>query len=316
MSRVLFTNLAGGTLLSPITSGATTLTLNSGQGALFPSPTGNQFFPLVLQSAANSALLEVTWCTSRSTDTLTIVRAQEGTSALAFNAGDLAQLRPTGATLELLGDWFPSDYGALSTSTSITLALYDGLYLTIGGSATTQTLPVASAAAGMVVGFLASSAFTLASSGGNFVGGVPAGTTTSLALKTADYVCVQSDGTNWKIFSANSTIGLVAPTLNVIGGRYNADSTIENWYSLDFGTNQGEGLYGPYSWAIPFPNAILNIQVSTLTPEGSGSGSSGDNYIQISVSNKPTTTQFWVWNNAVSGGTNAARGFYVRAIGW
>ncbi len=100
------------------------------------------------------------------------------------------------------------------------------------------------------------------------------------------------------------------------GYRMNLDGSIDQWYFVDFGSNQSEGLYGPYTWPIAFPNAVLNIQVTTLTPEGTGSAGSGDDFMQISMSNKPTATQFWVWNNSNGVGTDAARGFYVRAIGW
>src|ERR1035437_5862278 len=102
MTTVLFANNAGTTIASAVAPGDVSVTLTSGGGALFPSPTGGQIFPLTLQSASNSATFEITYCTARSGDVLTISRAKEGTSALAWNAGDLAQCRATAATLEML----------------------------------------------------------------------------------------------------------------------------------------------------------------------------------------------------------------------
>src|SRR5690606_32111243 len=43
---------------------------------------------------------EIMRCTARNGDTLTVVRAQEGTSAITFSAGDVVELRLTAGTLE------------------------------------------------------------------------------------------------------------------------------------------------------------------------------------------------------------------------
>ncbi len=81
----LFTNNASATLASPLASGGLSLTLSSGQGALFPTITGSDFFVVTLQSSTAREIVKVT---ARSSDTMTIVRAQEGTSASSFAAGD------------------------------------------------------------------------------------------------------------------------------------------------------------------------------------------------------------------------------------
>jgi len=211
-----------------------------------------------------------------------------------------------------LASGFPSSSPSVSTSGSINIA-YANAFVNVGGSATTQTLVAASTVPNMAVGFIADSAFTLASAGGNIFGPNISGTT--LNMKVGDYICLQSDGTNWRIFASAPTCGFPAPVLAAIGGRYNTDGTIENWYFLDFGADEPEALYGPYNWAIPFEYAVMNIQVSTLTSNNTGSTNVGDNVMQISRFHEPTTTQFWLWNNDIAGG-NSARGFYVRAIGY
>jgi len=94
----LFTNNATSTLASGITAVATTLFLASGEGALFPSPGTNEFFLITLVDASNN--LEVVKCTSRATDTCTIVRAQEGTTGIVFASADVAELRNTKGTME------------------------------------------------------------------------------------------------------------------------------------------------------------------------------------------------------------------------
>lgn len=90
MSIFLTANNASSTLAAPISNSATTVSLAVGTGALFPNPSAGQQFPLTFNDAATGLLTEIVYCTSRTGDTLTIVRAQEGTTAQAWLAGDLA----------------------------------------------------------------------------------------------------------------------------------------------------------------------------------------------------------------------------------
>lgn len=91
----LFTDNAVATLASGITSGATSLTLATGKGALFPSPANGDYFVLTLTQAATETAWEKVKVTARSTDTLTIVRGFDGSSAAAWSTGDKAELRYT-----------------------------------------------------------------------------------------------------------------------------------------------------------------------------------------------------------------------------
>jgi hypothetical protein len=123
MSIVLFANDATGQLAGPISNTATSVTLQTGQGALFPSPTAGQYFVCTFVDAATGLLDEIVWCTSRSSDTLTIARAQEGTTALAWNAGDYCSNQVTAGTLAqmLQQGQSPSStvfYGAADTGTA------------------------------------------------------------------------------------------------------------------------------------------------------------------------------------------------------
>jgi hypothetical protein len=96
---VLFTNNAASTLAASITSSATSLAVASGQGALFPTITGSNYFLVTLIGVSGSPL-EIVKVTARSGDTFTIVRAQEGTTASAFTGGDSVQLRITAAVMQ------------------------------------------------------------------------------------------------------------------------------------------------------------------------------------------------------------------------
>lgn len=90
---VVLTNNATTRLAAALSSGATTLTVTTGEGAKFPSPTGGDWFPLTILNGASA--LEIVRCTGRASDVLTIVRAREGTTALAFDIGDRVELRLT-----------------------------------------------------------------------------------------------------------------------------------------------------------------------------------------------------------------------------
>lgn len=206
MSNILFVNFAQTNFASPLSSGGTSLTVLSGAGAQFPSPTGGQYFLLVLTSATIPNTNEIVKVTARSGDVMTIVRAQEGTTALNWSAGDIVENDLTAGSISALQAGFPISSRTVTVSTSFSISDSGG-FINVGGSATVQTLPSASTVSGMPIGFFASSAFTLTitPSGGAFEGGVTNGDIT-LSIAAADFICIQSDGTNWRIFSASPNI--------------------------------------------------------------------------------------------------------------
>ena len=97
---VLLANNATSKLASSLTAAATTLSVTTGEGAKFPSPTGGDWFPLTL--IKSSGALEILRCTARSGDVLTVTRAQEGTAAQAFSAGDRVEVRLTKAVMDAI----------------------------------------------------------------------------------------------------------------------------------------------------------------------------------------------------------------------
>ena len=93
-----FSNNASATLAASISSTALEISLGSGQGALFPTPTGTSFFHATLVDALNNR--EIVKVTARAADTCTVVRAQEGTVARPFSTGDRLELWLTAAALD------------------------------------------------------------------------------------------------------------------------------------------------------------------------------------------------------------------------
>jgi hypothetical protein len=103
---IKLTNNAFGTLAAGINSSATSITLTSGQGARFPTLSAGDYFYATLIDTSNN--LEIVKCTARSTDVLTVVRAQESTTARAYNTGDRIEIRITAATFTEAASVIPS----------------------------------------------------------------------------------------------------------------------------------------------------------------------------------------------------------------
>ena len=90
---VKFSNNGHSTLAASITTSATSLTVASGHGARFPSLSSGEYFYATLIDSSNN--LEIVKVTARSSDVLTVTRAQESTTARAFAIGDRIELRVT-----------------------------------------------------------------------------------------------------------------------------------------------------------------------------------------------------------------------------
>lgn len=130
MADILFANYAYSQLASGLTTGATTLSVTTTHGARFPSPTGAQYFYLVIENA--SLNYEIVKVTARAGDSMTIVRAQDNTAAQAWNAGDVVGLRMVAAALN----------DAIAAAEGDGVALLAGAAFT-GNVSTTGTLTVA-----------------------------------------------------------------------------------------------------------------------------------------------------------------------------
>ena len=93
---VVFKNNAKTTLASGITSSATSITV--ADGSVFPTLTGSDTFFCTLDDGTNIEIVEVT---AVSSNTLTVTRAQDNTSATSFSTGTVAELRLTAGILNL-----------------------------------------------------------------------------------------------------------------------------------------------------------------------------------------------------------------------
>lgn len=89
-------NMASSTLASGITAVATSITVAPGHGSRFA--VGSDFTYLVLENAVGT--IEIVKLTAQTGDVLTVMRGQDGTAAVAWNAGDVIECRPCRAAME------------------------------------------------------------------------------------------------------------------------------------------------------------------------------------------------------------------------
>ncbi len=132
--ELLFANNAVTSLQSNINALATTVVLATGTGALFPEPGDNQAFYMTFLDAATQQTNEIVLVTNRAGDVCTIVRAQQGTSALTWNAGDVASNLDTAADMAgmvqpdiLQKNTYGATHSTGGSANSITATLESGL---------------------------------------------------------------------------------------------------------------------------------------------------------------------------------------------
>lgn len=90
---VKFKNNAASTLDTAISAADVGLIVASGDGTLFPAAGAGDYFYMTIEATDGS--YEIVKVTARSGDSMTIVRAQESTTARAFTAGAQCELRIT-----------------------------------------------------------------------------------------------------------------------------------------------------------------------------------------------------------------------------
>ena len=126
---VVFSNNAATTLAAGVSSSATSLTVNN--GASFPDVSSASDHSYITLEDIDSNR-EVVKLTNRSGNTLTVVRAQDGTTARSFTIGDKVELRITAILLNEVAAQADTD-----TNTEYTA----GSGLDLSGTTFTNTSP-------------------------------------------------------------------------------------------------------------------------------------------------------------------------------
>lgn len=104
--NILVKNNAFGFLAAGISATDTGIQLQSGNGGNFPNVGSNEYFYATIQSI--SGTVEIVKVVGRVSDVLTVVRAQEGTLALPFDAGSRIELRVTAQSVRDITAQFDS----------------------------------------------------------------------------------------------------------------------------------------------------------------------------------------------------------------
>lgn len=150
----LYTNNAVTTLNGAINDTTTTIVVTD--GSVFPNPTGGDYFWLTLTDDTNIEIVQVT---ARSTNSLTVVRGQDGTSGTAFADGDKAQLRITAIGLSEfaqtndlnISDWDTAfGWGDHAAAGYLTTATAASTYLPLAGGTLTGSLTLSDDLAGLI----------------------------------------------------------------------------------------------------------------------------------------------------------------------
>lgn len=140
---LIFGNNAQGVLAGAITNASLAVALQPGQGALFPNPVAPNIFKGTFNDAATGLLYEIVHVTAVVGDVLTITRAQEGTAAQAWNAGDIfANLWTAGSAAAMLQNGqTPTTPARIETSVAAAVnVLLSDYSVGFNRAATTQTV--------------------------------------------------------------------------------------------------------------------------------------------------------------------------------
>ena len=233
---ILFKNNASTKLASGITAAATSMSVVAGTGDLFPAPGANEYFLCtVVDDLGNKEIVKVT---SRSADVFTIVRAQEGTTARAFNANSLVENRLTaGALNEVLNVTYASA-AEVAAGTATNKAI---------SPATVRSAKVASATTATTAGTCTGNAATASDMA---AGHVLAGKTTAEAVRSA----IGAPSPNIGKYSVYPIVRSTNQTLPLnVEANIASDATIS-------GTLPATQLSGYFGWTVP-ENGTYRIDV-------------------------------------------------------
>lgn len=97
---VVYANNVESTIVSGISNSDAVIQVAAGTGPLFPVLASGDYFYATLTSIIGTT--EIVKCTARVGDNLTVVRGQDGTSAVSFPANSRIEMRVNAAAIRAL----------------------------------------------------------------------------------------------------------------------------------------------------------------------------------------------------------------------
>jgi hypothetical protein len=207
-----FANAARAYLVSTISDSATTVTIDGG-GSLFPAITAPEFSRAVLQDNTGIEVVRITAHTA-SSNSFTVTRAQEGTTARSFAAGSVFGLRMTAAD----GDTFVAKVSGPGSATDSALAAFDGTTGKLIKQAATVT--IAQGGTGQTTRQAAMDALAGAVTAGQYLRGDGTDVVMS-AIQAADVPTLNQNTTGQ---AGSVTNALTAGTYLTSAGTYNGSA--------------------------------------------------------------------------------------------
>lgn len=147
---IKFANYAFSTLAVGCDASATSLSVPAGHGARFPALAAGEYFYATLENAALDR--EIVKVTARVDDALTVLRAQDSTTARSWNAGDSLSLRVNAAAFADVSkaenhEYTPAGTGAVTTTVQAKLREFVSVkdFGAVGDGVTDDTVAFAAA---------------------------------------------------------------------------------------------------------------------------------------------------------------------------
>lgn len=288
--NVQFKNFARSTLAIGAASGATSLTVAAGTGSRFPALSGSQYFYATLESAA--LVREIVKVTARATDVLTVVRAQDGTAATAWNAGDTISIRWNAqAIIDATASMLPTAGGSMTGNLDFSGA---GLYIT--GDFSNATLASRLAFK------------TSTTNGATYVSANPDGSGTAaefrafntLSPTNSSYTAVGTTATESRVTAEKTGSGSYLPLVTYVGGAERIRTTVNGDTKPFYTNNTTVTATGTFSYSVGTHGQVCLITLTnaiTVTFGAPANITEGAMYKFI-LKAGDTSARTFAWNSA------------------
>jgi hypothetical protein len=339
---IKFTNNASATLAASINSTVTSISVTTGQGARFPTlMAGDYFFATLVDSSNNMEIIKVT---NRVTDTMTVVRAQDGTIGRSFLANDRLELRPVAASFNALQEFPPSGTIAANTLSGAIVEL-DAEKAAVNSPTFTGTPAAPTAAAGTNTTQLATTAFTTTAITNERSATVAitnktisgANNTLTVRLDQTDVINTlpvlkggtgQTSYTNGQLLIGNTTGNTLAKATLTAGAGIGITNGAGSITISQTSYTDVQTFNNPGTWTKPTSGSMVRIQVwgggggGSNLDFGFGGGGGGYNERWMLLSELTASVSVTVGAGGTAGfstsggnGGNSSFGSYVSAFG-